>query len=1213
MVYRLFSISILFAVSLATLLKAAEPTNYADAKVLRTMAQIDTLDVAANPLDALLLAEGLYFLGHESSLQQEILQGLTRLYDRVTHQELRMEIGYFRMQHARQLGHHDDVGKWVKALGFVPKWRAVGPIAPQVMPQPMDLIEQASIEGPTRTVSWHELEAFGAEDHWTTGLGHYGFFAANNAIYPNQNMAAVFTTWFYAPDKAVYRFGFGWSQRLAVWIDKAKVFDVTEKQTPHPDQAVKHFRLNRGWHLLTLYREATGSERPELGFFARVTDQNGAPLEFQATREERVTGRKPRERDGEETSLLTLAKAKDAYHLASVLMVKEQYNTSVGNVDELLGRAFNENPDRNTTEKILSMTEDPNLEWRYLTAFLNTLPNDEAHALDRAWALHSFGRIALHQNRYWEARQYARQALEVQPNYWPATLIENNVLSSLELDGEALRQILEVAKEYDGVPWVMMDVADLYDALNFKRESDEWVDKILKVRHASQKFQERRIKSLQSRGDIEALDQLYREVLRDGPYVVSTVLGYASFLKANRQYDRAETLLDDYLALLPDNPDLLEAMGELKLVREDGEALQYLERALALNPQNPDLENLINLSRNEEAAFYKPYKIEEPADVSPAEVTNVVINFENTVRKLAPNGTSSSFHQMEWQIVDDLNPNELPGYSFSYAPLRQKAELLKAEVYRGDRTILLTDYGRARLSDPQYRMYYDLVAFQIPFPSLEKGDRIRVEYRIDDTERNNIFGDYFGDLVYFTSSYPIKTMAYTLMVPKGRKIYHHVAQMKPEFEQLQSDDETIYRWVQNRISPYESEPRMPGIAEFLPYISVSTFDSWEQMAAWYADLIKGQLDLDHETKQIVANLVKGANSRKEIVKRIHEYVITQTRYVALEFGIHGYKPYQVNQITTRQFGDCKDKASLIVAMLEEAGIDGQIAIVRTTDKGKINTFPASLGYFNHAIAYVPEFDLYLDGTAEFSGMAELPSMDQGALTLLVDHQTGKGRLTTIPVYDDNLTDFDFTLQIKPDKGLAKLNGEVFFKGLEAPGLRQFLAIDARLEDNLENLLGGVLPGLEVVTSSREGTALNDPIRLRFSGTSKQLYQRGEGEIQLPLSMLNDYLVRRFAANASRRFPLELGPPNKEMVSIGIEVPQGYELGRIPENLEMADENFGVRISFNKPSPDRLHIDYELDFKSDRIEPADYPSLRRIMQAHDRVIDQSLKLIESGSN
>ena len=101
-------------------------------------------------------------------------------------------------------------------------------------------------------------------------------------------------------------------------------------------------------------------------------------------------------------------------------------------------------------------------------------------------------------------------------------------------------------------------------------------------------------------------------------------------------------------------------------------------------------------------------------------------------------------------------------------------------------------------------------------------------------------------------------------------------------------------------------------------------------------------------------------------------MVKNTRYVALEFGIHGFMPYRVPEIVQRGFGDCKDKASLIYTMLREAGIDARIVLVRTRQNGAIDSEPASLSVFDHAIAYVPSLDLYLDGTAEHSGTRELP-------------------------------------------------------------------------------------------------------------------------------------------------------------------------------------------------------------------------------------------------
>ena len=58
-------------------------------------------------------------------------------------------------------------------------------------------------------------------------------------------------------------------------------------------------------------------------------------------------------------------------------------------------------------------------------------------------------------------------------------------------------------------------------------------------------------------------------------------------------------------------------------------------------------------------------------------------------------------------------------------------------------------------------------------------------------------------------------------------------------------------------------------------------------------------------------------------------MLENTRYVALEFGIHGYKPYRVSQVLSRRFGDCKDKASLLMVLLREVGVEAELVLLRT--------------------------------------------------------------------------------------------------------------------------------------------------------------------------------------------------------------------------------------------------------------------------------------------
>jgi hypothetical protein len=163
--------------------------------------------------------------------------------------------------------------------------------------------------------------------------------------------------------------------------------------------------------------------------------------------------------------------------------------------------------------------------------------------------------------------------------------------------------------------------------------------------------------------------------------------------------------------------------------------------------------------------------------------------------------------------------------------------------------------------------------------------------------------------------------------------------------------------------------------------------------------VREQLVVDAKIKaavqEVLRGLPKGADERAK-VRALYKHVITSTRYVGLEFGIHGFKPYRTTDVYDRRFGDCKDKASLLKVMLAEAGIASHLVLVRTRDQGTVTATPASLSAFNHAITYVPSLDLYLDGTAEFSGPEELPSLDQGATVLIVKDGAG-AELRTIPL------------------------------------------------------------------------------------------------------------------------------------------------------------------------------------------------------------------------
>ena len=169
----------------------------------------------------------------------------------------------------------------------------------------------------------------------------------------------------------------------------------------------------------------------------------------------------------------------------------------------------------------------------------------------------------------------------------------------------------------------------------------------------------------------------------------------------------------------------------------------------------------------------------------------------------------------------------------------------------------------------------------------------------------------------------------------------------------------------------------------------------EEFGRWYSGLLEPALKLDDNLRAVAEQILARNLSTQGKVQAVYESVQRSTKYVAFEFGVHSYQPYPVATVERRGFGDCKDKAAMIVALLRAVGVPAEFAMVRTRSAGAVAAEAYSIQLFNHAVAYVPELNLYLDGTAEYAALGELPPDDQGATAMTVDAE-GKATRRTVP-------------------------------------------------------------------------------------------------------------------------------------------------------------------------------------------------------------------------
>ena len=448
--------------------------------------------------------------------------------------------------------------------------------------------------------------------------------------------------------------------------------------------------------------------------------------------------------------------------------------------------------------------------------------------------------------------------------------------------------------------------------------------------------------------------------------------------------ERAVATYQRALELAPEDVGTLRTLADLQgeLGHRDNQ-LSLLGRVLQVTPQDKDVREYVEHleptgSRLDESFAWDSDKFLKSRQ-APGGGQNQRTLLDLTVTTMFENGLSSKFRQIVFQPLTEPAAALARQYGFQYQADSERVQLRGARVFRGDGTVdEAIESGEGAADDPEIAMYTSARTFYVQFPRLEPGDVVELRYRIDSVSAQNQFADYFGEIAYLQSSEPVGHAEYDLITPKSRQLYVDSAHV-PGLNQTTEDRDQlqIYRFSADNVPAVAPEPSIPPWPSLLGFVHVSTYKTWKDLGRWYWGLVHDQFDVDDETRKLARKITEGKQTPVEKVKAVYDWVIENTRYVALEFGIYGYKPHRCVQTVSRGWGDCKDKATVIVTLLKELGIDATIVIVRSGMRGDFDSKVPSLAPFDHAIAYVPSLDLYLDGTAEYTGAYELPGMDAG--------------------------------------------------------------------------------------------------------------------------------------------------------------------------------------------------------------------------------------------
>lgn len=297
--------------------------------------------------------------------------------------------------------------------------------------------------------------------------------------------------------------------------------------------------------------------------------------------------------------------------------------------------------------------------------------------------------------------------------------------------------------------------------------------------------------------------------------------------------------------------------------------------------------------------------------------------------------------------------------------------------------------------------FVDLKIHQIPFRDLAVGDTTVLTIRIGEKE-HYIPGQYSQPTVVSPS--PAKRhIDVTLHAPASLAIRHDEQQLA--YEETRAGDEIVRHWS-GTIEPGTTEEKdVADLAPLLPALRFSTFPSFEAIAAAYYEAAKPKLAVTSDLDRLAEEITAGKQNPRAQVEALFDWVSRNIRYVAVLFGNGRFVPNDAHTILSRRFGDCKDHAALLAALLAAKGIESEQVLIGLDAVYELPKTPV-LQAFNHVIVYVPALDRYLDPTATFGSFDHLPSRAIDKPVVRVSDRGATAARTPRIGVEDNLVRLD---------------------------------------------------------------------------------------------------------------------------------------------------------------------------------------------------------------
>jgi transglutaminase-like putative cysteine protease/tetratricopeptide (TPR) repeat protein len=606
---------------------------------------------------------------------------------------------------------------------------------------------------------------------------------------------------------------------------------------------------------------------------------------------------------------------------------------------------------------------------------------------------------------------------------------------------------------------------------------------------------------------------------------------------------------------------------------------------------------------------------QEPGDrtetARPARDPDAVIERVSNELIFAQDGTGSREQTARIRIQSQAALQQLGVLRVPYRNDSERVDSIEIQVRKPDgRSVITPSSNIQDLPSDVIRSaptYSDLREKQVPVKSLSVGDILEFHTRIVGTKAE-IPGHFWFEHSFVKDTVVLdETLRIT--VPRGKYVKVSSPASKPEIQE--QAEQTIYAWKwTNREIPKLSDGAKKPAQHPRPDVQLTTFRSWEEVGRWYDSLQTPRLEATEAVRAKAIELTAGLKTNEEKQRAIYQFVSSNFRYIAISFGQGRYQPHAADEVLANQYGDCKDKHTLLAAFLRALGIEAWPVLIGA--EHALDPDLPSPAQFNHVITYLPQADsgIWLDSTPGVAPYRMLlaPLRDHAALLI---PRNSPARIVTTPAdppfpavetvqiegklgTDGTLTaHFDFS-----ERG----DSEILFRGLfhAAPPAQW-----STLAQNLALVMG-------------------------YGGTVKDLDVSNPLELEQPFHFSYDYERKNYSDWENRRFsppfppfslipyddsakptePVDFGVPSRSDHVVKMQIPAGYSVeipGDVKITTDMADYKATYSVENGILSAQRTFV-----VKQAKLKPADWAQYQRF--AKNVVADEErlIQLVQGGA-